>query len=235
VSGTVTIAVKRAKSLIWHKSNPVFRDINCHVGPNGQARSPEGNPDVHEIRIHGRGGQGAVLAGSILATAFVQEGRHVVAVPSFGFERRGAPVASFLRVDDRPIRQMTNIYRPDCILCIDPTVSRAVNVFEGVTEGATLVQTTTRPLAELAVPERVSVIGLCDAVTLALAIFKRPITNTLMLGAFAKTTGLVSLDSLRIAIEQSHFRDAGLAQNLEALAAGFERTTVCRRERRAAA
>ncbi len=56
---------------------------------------------MHEIRIHGRGGQGAVLAGSILATALVAEGKHVVAVPSFGFERRGAPVASFLRVDDK--------------------------------------------------------------------------------------------------------------------------------------
>jgi pyruvate ferredoxin oxidoreductase gamma subunit/phenylglyoxylate dehydrogenase gamma subunit len=190
---------------------------------------------VHEIRIHGRGGQGAVLAGAILATAFVQEGKHVVAVPSFGFERRGAPVASFVRVDDRPIRQMTNIYRPDCILCIDPTVGRAVNVFDGIAEGAVLVQATARPLADLGVPQRIALVGLCDAVTLALAIFKRPITNTLMLGAFAKTTGLVSLDSLRIALGQSNFRDAGLAQNLEALAAGFERTVVHRLERKAAA
>jgi phenylglyoxylate dehydrogenase gamma subunit len=190
---------------------------------------------MHEIRIHGRGGQGAVLAGSILATAFVEEGRHVVAVPSFGFERRGAPVASFLRVDDRPIRQMTNIYRPDCILCIDPTVARAVNVFDGIAEGAVLVQTTARPLAELQVPERIACVGVCDAVSLALAIFKRPITNTLMLGAFAKTTGLVSLDSLRTALERSDFRDAGLRQNLDALEAGFERTTVYRTERREAA
>jgi phenylglyoxylate dehydrogenase gamma subunit len=190
---------------------------------------------VHEIRIHGRGGQGAVLAGSILATAFVQEGKHVVAVPSFGFERRGAPVASFLRVDDRPIRQMTNIYRPDCILCIDPTVARAVNVFDGVTENAALVQTTARPLAELTLPERVTTVGLCDAVTLALAIFRRPITNTIMLGAFAKTTGLVSLASLHAAIEQSNFRDAGLRQNFDALEAGFEQTTVHRLVQRAAA
>jgi len=73
-----------------------------------------------EIRIHGRGGQGAVLAGGILAAAMVNEGKFVVAVPSFGFERRGAPVASFLRMDTREIRQMTNIYRPDCVLCIDP-------------------------------------------------------------------------------------------------------------------
>lgn len=93
-----------------------------------------------EIRLHGRGGQGAVLAGNIVATALAQEGRHVVAIPSFGFERRGAPVASFLRFDDREIRQMTNIYAPDCVLCIDPTVGRAVNIFDGVKEQATWVQ-----------------------------------------------------------------------------------------------
>jgi pyruvate ferredoxin oxidoreductase gamma subunit/phenylglyoxylate dehydrogenase gamma subunit len=190
---------------------------------------------MHEIRIHGRGGQGAVLAGSILATAFVAEGKHVVAVPSFGFERRGAPVASFLRVDDKPIRQMTNIYRPDCILCIDPTVARAVNVFDGVTDDAVLVQTTAKPLADLPLPDEVATVGLCDAVALALAIFKRPITNTIMLGAFARTTGLVSLDALRLALERSDFRDAGLKQNVEGLRLGFEQTVVHRIERRVAA
>jgi phenylglyoxylate dehydrogenase gamma subunit len=190
---------------------------------------------MHEIRIHGRGGQGAVLAGGILATAFVREGKHVVAVPSFGFERRGAPVASFLRVDDAPIRQMTNIYRPDCILCIDPTVGRAVNVFDGITDGATLVQTTARPLAELELPRRIVCVGLCDAVQLALAIYERPITNTIMLGAFAKTTGLVALDSLAFAIRHSSFRDAGLRQNLDGLEAGYAKATVHRLERKAAA
>jgi phenylglyoxylate dehydrogenase gamma subunit len=190
---------------------------------------------MHEIRIHGRGGQGAVLAGSILAAAFVEEGGYVVAVPSFGFERRGAPVASFLRVDDAPIRQMTNIYRPDCILCIDPTVGRAVNVFDGVADGAVLVQASARPVAELGLPSRVARVGICDAVQLALAIFRRPITNTIMLGAFAKTTELVSLDSLRFAVTQSSFRDAGLRQNLDALAAGFENTRVHDMVSRAAA
>jgi pyruvate ferredoxin oxidoreductase gamma subunit/phenylglyoxylate dehydrogenase gamma subunit len=190
---------------------------------------------MHEIRIHGRGGQGAVLAGAILAAAFVQEGRHVVAVPSFSFERRGVTVASFLRVDERPIRQMTNIYRPDCILCIDPTVARAVNIFDGVTPGATLVQTTARPLADLALSPHVAAVGLCDAVAIALSIFRRPITNTIMLGAFARTTGLVSLDSLRTAIRGSQFRDSGLAQNLAGLERGFEATTVHRLEQEAAA
>ncbi|TAK54444.1 MAG: ketoisovalerate oxidoreductase [Gammaproteobacteria bacterium] len=190
---------------------------------------------MYEVRIHGRGGQGAVLAGSILATAMVHEGHYVVAVPSFGFERRGAPVTSFLRMDSREIRQMTNIYRPDCVLCIDPTVGRAVNIFDGIRDNSTWVQATARPLAELQFPGQVATVGLCDAVTIAREIFGRSITNTLMLGAFARTTGLVSLDSLREALRDSEFRDAGLEQNLRALERGHAATIVHHIDRRAAA
>ena len=190
---------------------------------------------MYEIRIHGRGGQGAVLAGGILASALVLEGKFVVAVPSFGFERRGAPVASFLRFDERPIRQMTNIYHPDCVLCIDPTVARAVNVFDGVSDGAVLVQTTSKPLGDFQLPREIATVGLCDAVSIALDIFKRSITNTIMLGAFARTTGLVSLDSLKAAIQKSEFRDAGLKQNMAALERGYESTQVHHIVRMAAA
>ncbi len=84
---------------------------------------------MYEIRIHGRGGQGAVLASKILAKALVEEGKFVKAIPSFGFERRGAPVAAFLRCDEAHIRQVTNIYHPDCILCLDPTLPRSVDIF----------------------------------------------------------------------------------------------------------
>ncbi len=190
---------------------------------------------MYEIRLHGRGGQGAVLAASMLAKALVAQGRYAVAVPQFGFERRGAPVAAFVRCDEREIRRMTNIYSPDCIVCIDPTVARAVNVFEGVKQGGALVQTTAKALSELSLPPLIETVGLCDAVGIALTIFGRTITNTIMLGAFARTTGLVSLDALRSALQESDFRDAGLAQNVEALQRGFDETTVHKIERRAAA
>jgi pyruvate ferredoxin oxidoreductase gamma subunit/phenylglyoxylate dehydrogenase gamma subunit len=190
---------------------------------------------MYEIRIHGRGGQGAVLAGGILASALVLEGKYVVAVPSFGFERRGAPVASYLRFDEREIRQMTNIYHPDCVLCIDPTVARAVNIFDGIKDDAVLVQTTAKALGELQLPREVATVGLCDAVSIALDIFKRSITNTIMLGAFARTTGLVTLDSLYAAIRKSDFRDAGLKQNLAALERGYNSTQVHQIVKRVAA
>lgn len=184
---------------------------------------------MHEIRIHGRGGQGTVLAAEILAKALVAEGKHVVAIPSFGFERRGAPVSACLRVDGREIRAMTNIYRPDTLLCIDPTVGRAVNIFDGMAAHGALVQATKRPVEELAAPDTVDTLGLCDAVGVALEIFGRPITNSVMLGAFARTTGLVSLESLKEGIEAADFRDAGLAQNLTAVERGYAGTTVYRR------
>ena len=79
---------------------------------------------MYEVRFHGRGGQGAVLAAKVLAKALVQEGKFIKAVPSFGFERRGAPVASFLRFDEKEIRQTTNIYHPDWIVWWNPASSK---------------------------------------------------------------------------------------------------------------
>lgn len=184
---------------------------------------------MHEIRIHGRGGQGTVLAAEILAKALVAEGKHAVAIPSFGFERRGAPVSACLRVDERDIRAMTNIYHPDTLLCIDPTVGRAVNIFDGMAAHGTLVQASKRPVDELGVPEAVETVAVCDAVGIALELFKRPITNSVMLGAFARATGLVSLESLRKGIEAADFRDAGLAQNLAAVERGYTETKVYQR------
>ena len=98
--------------------------------------------------------------------------------------------------------------------------------------GGAMVQATSRPLEEVAVADTVGTVGLCDAVRIATEIFGRPITNTLMLGAFARTTGQVSLAALKKVIEQSDFRHAGLAQNLTALERGYEETTVHTLERR---
>lgn len=187
---------------------------------------------MYEVRIHGRGGQGAVLAAEMLAMALVEEGKYAVSIPSFGFERRGAPVVSFMRCSDREIRQLTNIYHPDCIICVDPTVANSIDIFAGLKPGGTLVQASARRLDELHVPDTVSRVGLCDAVRIATGIFGRPITNTLMLGAFARTTGLVSLDALGRAIEASEFRDAGLRQNLTALERGYAETEVHTIDRR---
>jgi phenylglyoxylate dehydrogenase gamma subunit len=179
---------------------------------------------MHEVRIHGRGGQGAVLACSILAHALIDEGKHAVAIPSFGFERRGAPVAAFLRFADTPIRAMTNVYRPDCVICIDPTVHRSVDIYAGMRPGGTVVLTTKARSDELQFPDTVARVGLCDAVGIALPIYRKPVTNAVMLGAFVRTTGLLSLAALKEALQQMDFRDAGLTQNLDAAERGYNET-----------
>lgn len=179
-----------------------------------------------EIRFHGRGGQGAVMASKILAKALVDEGKYVIAIPSFGFERRGAPVVAYMRFDDAEIRAMTNIYEPDYIICIDPTVANATDIFVGMKKGGTLLQATKKPLAELKLPPTVGRVGLCDAVGIAMDVFKRPITNTIMLGAFAKLTGMVTLKSIKSGLESADFRDAGLEQNMRAIERGYAETVV---------
>jgi phenylglyoxylate dehydrogenase gamma subunit len=179
---------------------------------------------MYEIRFHGRGGQGAVLASKVLAKALVEEGRHVKAIPSFGFERRGAPVSAFLRFDDRPIRQTTNIYHPDCVICLDPTLPDAVDIFAGVQPGGVWVQATRKRPEQVTLPAGLSLAGFCDAFGIALEVFGRAITNTIMLGSFARTTGIVSLDALARGMESVAFRDAALEKNVAAVQRGYDET-----------
>ena len=181
---------------------------------------------MYEIRFHGRGGQGAVLASKILAKALVEEGKFVKALPSFGFERRGAPVEAYLRFDNKVIRQVTNIYFPNCVVCLDPTLPKSVNIFSNLKDKAIWVQATKKDIDQLNVPEIVKQAGLCDAFGISLDIFGKTITNSIMLGAFAKTTGMVSIESLKIGMSSVAFRDAALDKNVEAIQRGYEETTV---------
>ena len=80
---------------------------------------------MKEIRFHGRGGQGVVMGAEMLAYAFVLEGKYASAFPTFGAERRGAPVAAFLRFDEKPVRETHQIYEPDCIAILDPFIANA--------------------------------------------------------------------------------------------------------------
>jgi len=93
---------------------------------------------VFEIRIHGRGGQGVVTAAELLSVAAFDEGRHAQAFPSFGSERTGAPVVSFCRIDERPIRVREPIAAPDALIVVDPTLLHQVDVFGGLKSGGYL-------------------------------------------------------------------------------------------------
>ncbi len=181
---------------------------------------------MYEIRIHGRGGQGSVLASKILAKALVTEGKSAKAIPAFGFERRGAPVTASVRFDDHKLRLVTNIYNPNCIICLDPTLPQSVDIFAGIQDDCIWIQTTKKDIKDMKIPEKVTQVALCNAVGIAMELFGRIITNTIMLGAFVSATGIVSLDSLSQAIGSVAFRDAALDQNVEAVKRAYEQTKV---------
>ena len=161
---------------------------------------------MRELRIHGRGGQGAVIASKVLAVALFREGRWVQSFPAFGVERRGAPVTAFLRVDDAPIRLRCEITAPDDLIVLDPTLVDAIDVTGGLKEGGgILINSALPPSAYPALLERFRVATVdAGGIAAARGIGSRsqPIVNTAILGAFADWSGLVSLDAICAAIEE---------------------------------
>lgn len=155
--------------------------------------------------MHGRGGQGAVIAAKILASAIFKEGKFAQSFPSFGVERRGAPVLAFTRVDDSPIRLRTAIYEPDHIIVLDPTLIRQTTVFSGLKRGGTVLVNTSAPITKLNFPAEYfgAAIDAADiAVRHNLGTKSIPIVNTAILGAFAKFTGVVGIDAIVKAVEE---------------------------------
>lgn len=156
-----------------------------------------------EIRIHGRGGQGAVIASKILACAFFAEGKFVQAFPKFGVERRGAPVEAFLRIDDGKILIRNNIYTPDHIIVLDPTLIEAIDVTTGLAKGGCILtntQKTPKDFSRLKDYQVACVDATGIALKYRLGSRSSPIINTAILGAFAKATGLVRIESVLKAI-----------------------------------
>ncbi len=158
------------------------------------------NARLEEIRWHGRGGQGAVLGASILGrAAALYEGKYAVSFPSFGAERRGAPVQAFTRIADHVIRSRSQIYHPTKIIVLDDTLLDVVNITDGAKAGASILINTRKPASGLSLPDYLNVIIL-DATAIARDIIGVAIVNTTMLGALAGATTLVSLDSIKQAI-----------------------------------
>ena len=151
-----------------------------------------------EVRIHGRGGQGAVTSAELLALTAIEEGKYAQAFPSFGPERRGAPVMAFLRVDDKPIRTREKVYEPDVVVVLDPTVLAIAKVDEGLKDDGILVLNTNwdeeKLRKEYGYKQKISCV---DASHIALEVLGLPITNTVMLGALVKATGIVDPESIK--------------------------------------
>ena len=174
-----------------------------------------------EIRWHGRGGQGAVTSVEILALAAIGEGKYAQGFPSFGPERRGAPVAAFNRIDDKKIKVRSAVYTPDVVVVLDSSLVGLVNVTEGLKPDGTLVVNTAKLPEEL--KEELNFKGrvaTVDASKIAREELGVPITNTTMLGALIKVIGNVTLDSVAVPLEHRFGRIA--QKNLAALKRAYE-------------
>jgi 2-oxoacid:acceptor oxidoreductase gamma subunit (pyruvate/2-ketoisovalerate family) len=156
------------------------------------------------VRFHGRGGEGVVIAAELLVDAAFKEGKWVQAFPFFGGERRGAPVTAFVRISDRPIRLRGPLYEPNYIVVLSPFLNEGVNVTEGLKKGGLLLINSPgrRKRLEYEGYRVVKVDATKIAVKLGLVVAGTVVVNTVMLGAFARATKIVNIDSLREAIEE---------------------------------
>ncbi len=158
-----------------------------------------------EVRFHGRGGQGVVIASEVLANAAFRMGYEVSAFPFFGVERRGAPVTAFARIDKRPIRIKSSIYEPDYVVVLDSSLLKGVDVLEGLKpEGRVLINCQSGKKLE-GLPSRYRYYVL-DATAIAaahgLGSRTAPIVNTAIMGGFARIADIVSLESILESIRE---------------------------------
>jgi pyruvate ferredoxin oxidoreductase gamma subunit len=160
---------------------------------------------MFQVRIHGRGGQGVVTAAEVLSVAAFLEGRHAQAFPSFGSERTGAPVVSFCRIDDRPLRVREPIGEPDAVLVQDATLLHQVDLFAGLRPDGWVLVNSTRDVTHLGLDDlRHAVLPghllTVPASELAQRFIGRPLPNAALLGGFTAAVGVVGPAALEAAI-----------------------------------
>ncbi|HLD28194.1 MAG TPA: pyruvate ferredoxin oxidoreductase subunit gamma [Patescibacteria group bacterium] len=175
---------------------------------------------MFEIRIHGRGGQGSVTAAELIASAAFYDGKFSQGFPSFGVERRGAPVTAFARIADKFIRLRSQIYEPDFIIVQDSSLVAGVKVYDGAQKGTIVLISSKQPATSFNPPRGVKVVTV-PAIDIAIKIIGKPIINTVLLGAFSKISGLVLLKSVEQAIKE-HFDDPEIVRkNIKAAREGY--------------
>ncbi len=176
-----------------------------------------------EIRFHGRGGQGAVIASKILAAALFKEGKFAQAIPAFGAERRGAPVMAFTRFDKKAITRRSLVYEPDHIVVLDEPILEIVDVTAGLKKNGWILINSPQPPASFPALSRFRV-ATVDANRIAqengLGSTTAPVVNTVILGAFSKVTGLVGLKAVVESIRE--YVPSKAEENLAAAKAAFD-------------
>jgi pyruvate ferredoxin oxidoreductase gamma subunit len=182
--------------------------------------------EVLQIRIHGRGGQGVVTAAELLSIAAFEQGRHAQAFPSFGSERTGAPVVSFCRIDDKPIRSREPITAPDVLIIQDAHLLHQVDVFQGLVPTGYVMINSSRTISELGLDEVAAKMSPGRVITfpateIALKHLGRPLPNAVLLGGFAALTRLITLDAVVHAINDK-FKQPVAARNAAAATEAYD-------------
>lgn len=180
-----------------------------------------------EIRIHGRGGQGGVTAAELLAQAAISEGNYAQGFPSFGPERRGAPVTAYIRMSEEKIYLREPIDKPDVVVVMDASLIDMVNVFEGMKTGGTLIinapSDMTERLQEIAKSQSIN-LACVDASKIAIDLLGVPITNTAIIGAIIKATEICSVASVEQPFEKRFGKLAN--KNRAAMQQAYDKTTL---------
>ncbi len=179
-----------------------------------------------EIRFHGRGGQGAVIASKILASALFKEGKYAQAFPAFGAERRGAPVMAFTRFDKKEITRRSMVYEPDHVVVLDEPILDVVDVTAGLKENGWVLINSPKPPSAFTAMKKFRV-ATVDANRIAseneLGSSTSPVVNTVILGALAKVTGLVGLKAVLEGIRE--YVPSKPEANIAAAQAAYEQAT----------
>ncbi len=166
--------------------------------------------DILEIRIHGRGGQGAKTASQFIVEAALDQGKHIKAFPEYGPERRGAPIVAYARISDKPIHTYAPITSPDIVLVIDGTLIGMVDATEGLGSKGILIVNTSETPAEIRQKTKFNgKIHTLDATQISIDILGKNLPNIPMLGALVKITNIVSVESLKNKIKEKFFSKIG--------------------------
>jgi pyruvate ferredoxin oxidoreductase gamma subunit len=179
-----------------------------------------------EIRWHGRGGQGAVTSAELLAQAAISEGKYAQAFPSFGPERRGAPVQAFNRIDVRePVRIRADVTDPDIVVVLDPSLLEKVNVTSGLKKDGLVIINTMRTAKEIKSAFGIkNPVAIVDATKIAREKLGVPIVNTTMLGAVIRATGVVNKESVKAPLEK-RFGRLG-ERNIDAMNTAYKEVKI---------
>ncbi|HHF53025.1 MAG TPA: pyruvate synthase [candidate division WOR-3 bacterium] len=182
--------------------------------------------EMLEIRWHGRGGMGAKTAALLLGEAMLHQGKYIQAFPEYGPERRGAPVTSYNRISDNPIRIHYGIKEPDAVVVLDPTLLPTERVREGLNEDTILLVNSKMQPEEIRKKFNINAkVYTVDATGISEEILGRNLPNTPMLGALVRVTGLIDFDTFLKAVEERlkvKYKENIVKGNLEAIKKAFE-------------